>query len=767
MNDIAYRNTNKEKINCVVTDPVTMPDDGGNIPITFYYDACKASVDTEFVLYAIGTDRERISTETDENIILKFVSEGYGVCVADCSKMSSTSGSLLDWSLQSIVGKLCRGELFSEDMPFNSGKTYTAFLVPAGYYLSRNHVFWSFDKHSADGTLDEIVNVWNNDFRSSMGESVVCWVDDNGKRKSVQDAFDGSAPIWLDSDGNHNPEGKYIRIKHTKALDVCDCIKPDDDMISLDLEMNIYSPGKPKRRVPVMCLSNSTTSIEECPLTEDRPHFHGFLMRGYAGVVYDYGYAPMARGDHWGYFDGDLPKGVTGDQVTYSMQFYNNVFIATAAMRYVRYLSLTDKRFDFDIDAIGVMGNSKGGWTAFLGRPEPLNYSLHRYIKNHHGETRYDVGKKDAAGAVRGGEEQPYKMYEGKEISSQANFVFPSCGGHPADVTSGHSPMFVPCHYKDRSGYVEMSDFVNLCREHDVPALETTLVLGHTQCYGKDTRYGFESYDVLFDFAGFFLKDEGAKALYCTADENGVHIKFTGVLSQIEAEEIKLICHSEQVGAQAKASFGGTMWTFVPEKSGRITVIIPEKYCGAYIASTDELTFDYVGKKTIEAEYELVFEGTLSELDTTCGELLEMSDIIAPDGKKAAEVVVRLNDNEYFNRQFYSNHFVLGNENASIITVNNLAQSCGVYRLHITVRDAFSRDIQLRIPSMGDREREFFDFNRAIKNYTTKKDEQCELTFDFAIENPEIQNQLQIAVASAGNTGAPVCFEDIKIYKLV
>ena len=54
MNDIAYRNTNKEKIDYVVTDPVTMPDDGGNIPITFYYDACKASVDTEFVLYAIA-----------------------------------------------------------------------------------------------------------------------------------------------------------------------------------------------------------------------------------------------------------------------------------------------------------------------------------------------------------------------------------------------------------------------------------------------------------------------------------------------------------------------------------------------------------------------------------------------------------------------------------------------------------------------------------------------------------------------------------------
>ena len=767
MKSTAYQNTNNINLHCTVTKPATVCDDGGDICLTFYYAAPKVSDITEFILYVTGTDCECISTETDDNIIGTFVSDGYCVCVADYSRWDSPSGSRLDWSLQRLVSKLSHGELFAPGMPFENDKTHMAFLVPAGYYLSRSHVFWSFDKHSADGTLEEIVDVWNNDFRSSMGESVVCWVDDSGNRKSVQNAFDGSAPIWLDSEAKPDPDGKYIRIKHTKATAISDCIKPDGEMISLDLAMNIYYPVKPKRKVPVMCLSNSTTSIADCPLTEDRPHFHGFLMRGYAGVVYDYGYAPMARGDHWGYFDGEHPKGVTGDQVTYSMQFYNNVFIGTAAMRYVRYLSLTDKRFDFDIDAIGVMGNSKGGWTAFLGRPEPLKYSPHRYIKNHHGETRYDAGKREADGLIRGGEEQPYMMYEGRKILSRANFIFPSCGGHPADVTSGHSPMFVPCHYKDRSGYVEMSDFVNLCRVHDVPALETTLVLGHTQCYGKDTRHGFDSYDVLFDFAGFFLKGEKAKALYCTADENGVHIKFTGVLSQIEAEEIKLICHGEQVEAQAKASFGGTMWTFVPECCGRITVIIPEKYCGAYIASTDELTFDYVDKKTIEAEYELVFEGTLSEFDTTCGELLEMSDIIAPDGKKAAEVVVRLNDNEYFNRQFYSNHFVLGNENASIITINGIVQESGVYRLHMAVRDEFSRDIQLRIPSMGDREKEVFDFKRAIQNYTTKKNEPAEFVFDFAIGNIETCNKLEIALASAGNLEAPVHFEDVKIYRRI
>jgi len=314
---------------------------------------------------------------------------------------------------------------------------------------------------------------------------------------------------------------------------------------------------------------------------------------------------------------------------------------------------------------------------------------------------------------------------------------------------------------------VEMSDFVNLCREHDVPALETTLVLGHTQCYGKDTRYGFESYDVLFDFAGFFLKGEGAKALYCAADKSGIHIKFTGIISQTEAKQVKFICHGKMVESEAKASFGGTMWSFAPKYSGSVTVKIPEKYLGAYIAFQDELTFDYVDKNNAEIECESVFEGTLSDLDTTWGELLEISDVITPWCKKTLKVVAKLNTSEYFNREFYSNHFVLGNENASIITVNGIVQDSGLYRLHMMVRDEFSRDIQIRVPSMGDRKREIFDFNRSMRNYTTKKNELCELIFDFTIENIKVCNKLEISVASAGNIEAPVYFGDVKIYKRI
>ena len=68
---------------------------------------------------------------------------------------------------------------------------------------------------------------------------------------------------------------------------------------------------------------------------------------------------------------------------------------------------------------------------------------------------------------------------------------------------------------------------------------------------------------------------------------------------------------------------------------------------------------------------------------------------------------------------------------------------------------------------MGDRKREIFDFNRSMRNYTTKKNELCELIFDFTIENIKVCNKLEISVASAGNIEAPVYFVDVKIYKRI
>ena len=91
-----------------------------------------------------------------------------------------------------------------------------------------------------------------------------------------------------------------------------------------------------------------------------RPHMTGFLMQGYAGVVYDYCYAPMGRDDHYGWWAGcEL-----GDKMA---SLYN-----TAAVRKLRLMSYENhEKYKFDNDRFGAMGHSKSGIAYVLGSPEP------------------------------------------------------------------------------------------------------------------------------------------------------------------------------------------------------------------------------------------------------------------------------------------------------------------------------------------------------------------------------------------------------------
>ena len=753
------------------------------IDLSFYYDNERKEYQggingTPFILYVTGTNTERLGTASDNEIIEGFLREGYAVCVADYQNCNNVKCPELDYSVQNLLTRLRTGELFEENTPFFGKKCELAFLVPAGFSLARNHVFWSFDKHGADGTLEEIVNIWNHDFRSVKGEKLIYWVDCNGNRKSVQPAFDRTEPVWTDQNGIPDQNGKYIRIKYTEAQTVADCTKADGSPLNMDLAMNIYYPVRPKRKVPVMCLASSADTLAACAAKSDRPHFHGFLLRGYAGVVFDYGYTPMARGDHYGYFDGNNSQGhITGDNVTYSLQFYNGTAINTAAMRYVRYLAETNNTFAFDTNAIGVIGNSKGGWTAFLGQEFPENHTPHRYFKEHQGESRYENGKTEPDGSIRGGEEQPFLKVNNKNLPSRADFIYAGCGGHNSDIFPGHSPMYISCHYNDLSGYENSSSFVSLCRDCNVPAVVSCLDLGHTLCYGNDTRYGFDSYNALFDTAGFFLNGNAVKILYHTIDDSGLHIKFTGSVSRNEINRIRLYNNDgNEVFAEKASSFGNTLWTFTPEREGTITVTVPAKLCGengAFLGT--DTTFEYI-QPEIRHQNALATEKKVQDTDLThCivryGEYLMPCEEIFPDYNKVVKIVVTTNISrdgkaQFLNDEFYPNHAFYRGDNGNKIIVENIlgqegfteADSGRRFRILVSVFDTVSRDIQLSLSSGYSMEEKVFDLNKAIRNFYTKKDKWCDLELDYTVSEPfeKGAKKLVIAVSSTGASEMPL-----------
>jgi len=562
--------------------------------LTVLYDKSKGNIKngyvepTPIIIYTIGTKIERIGTFSDEKIISGMLDRGYVVCLLDYLENEKAVPPALDWSVQKLRQKVISGEVFDGAEGFPKGRYLETFVVPAGYDVSLGNVYWQFDKHGTDGTLERIVEIWNNDFRGVHGNRFVKWVDKSGARKETQPAHDGSLPVWYDEKGNEDENGQYIKIKHTKANDVSDCAKPDGSMIDLKLYMHIIYPTAPAKKVPVMCHASSFEHIAQGTSNEVRPHLNGFVFNGYAGVAYDYGYTPMARLDHYGYFDGNSREGcVTGDNVTYSMKFYNH-HIDLAAMRYLRYLSMSDSTFAFDKDAIGVYGNSKGGCQTYLGAEDPSLFPHSRIFTGHHGETRYENGKTETVGDIFGGEEQPWLSYNGEKISSRANFVYSGCGAVTGAIKEGHSPMFVACNRMDSSCYGVSNAMVNLGRIYDIPTMWLEIPVNHNLVYGEDTLYSVDSYKAFFDFAGYYLKDDAVKVVGArTAKYTFPYAAILLFSGGVDESEIAKITIKNSKGEDVKCSvvgkFGGLEWTFTPENADfneTYTINVPETLVG-------------------------------------------------------------------------------------------------------------------------------------------------------------------------------------------
>ncbi len=584
------------------------------VEITVYFDSVSGSAKpgyngTPVILYVVNAGFERVGTESDVKIIKSMLERGYAVAVLDYLNDPRAESPALDYSTQLLRAELIEGAFFRDIAAFPSGSYYESLIVPAGCDVLYNEVYFELDKHGTDGTLEKIVNVWNNDFRKYKQDTVVKWVYGDGTRKPTQNGFDGSSPVWYsDAEGKiaDSANGQYIKINYTKAEEITDCVKKDGSPIDLNLYIHVIYPVNPADEVPVMALMSSAGHLISGATNTERPQLNGFLFNGYAGVIFDYPFVPMCRNDHYGYFDGSSGDGksVTGDNQSYAVYTYNAAQTATAAMRYIRYLSLSEHTtYKFNNERIGIFGISKAAWMTFLGSPvlreelitresgmsdaevaEAVNRKINSFYQNlylpgHSGESRYDNGKTESytknGATIDGGELQPWASYNGAEISSGAEFIYSSCGAAVDYIGPGYSPMFITVNLQDNynTGYNMQNILVNLCRVHDVPALWFEADIAHTFANGTDHIYGVDTYDAFMRFADYYLKDAPVSVAYVSPSDKSmdvsvgspITVKFMG---EVSASEIEKVTVSDTDGNILKgkwsSSYGNTEWTFSP-----------------------------------------------------------------------------------------------------------------------------------------------------------------------------------------------------------
>ncbi|MBQ9069742.1 MAG: Ig-like domain-containing protein [Clostridia bacterium] len=602
----------------------------GDYQYTMYYDKEKGPITVDYngtpiIIYTVNHPKiERVGTDEDVEIIQSMLNNGYVVVVLDYLESDKAVSPAIDYSTQLFRANLVYGwgEIFTNKTLFPEGNYRENFLVPSGCNVLLNQVFWETDKHSVNGTFNKIVENWNSDFRATKGNNLVRWMHTDGTRKAVQNDFDGNEPLWYNANGKVDANGEYTYIKFTKAEVVTDCINPDGTPLNMDLHMHIVYHTNPENPVPVMALANSSGYLTTCMTNEDdlRPHSNGFLYAGYSTAVYDHLWEPMGENTSWGYYDG--AKGVSKDHMNYSLNIYNDKLVNTAAMRFLRYTSLSGgDTYNFNTEKIGVYGNSKGGWFNFLGEAiiqtplvkntdaytsideleDAISFELEklpadRMYDGHHGETRYSVGAEAVSGdgvTFAAGEKQPWLTYNGKEIISGCQVTIPENGGSEEDITEGHMPIFVTSNLADYldAHYGVTLRIYNVCRELNLPLLHFELPIGHTLPSGQDINHNVDSYDALMKFVNYYLKNAPINVAYVTPMNNAgkvrvtdkITVAFTGQAELEDVQKITVTAGEDTVSGSWEKSFGGVVWTFTPDAlSGntKYTLTVPAGFSG-------------------------------------------------------------------------------------------------------------------------------------------------------------------------------------------
>ncbi len=181
----------------------------------------------------------------------------------------------------------------------------------------------------------------------------------------------------------HMRTGQPKKVKDITATTIDDCVKPDGTPIDLDLRMDIIYPSRPESEVPVMILASSAETRVDSWSASLRPHLTGYLFSGYAGVVYDHPYVPMARDDHYGYFDGTVNR----TQRVYADGLYRRKGADGGDSPYPLFGGRGTEKYKFNKDKFGGYGHSKGAWVYLLGLPHPELEDENLYFYGHHGET--------------------------------------------------------------------------------------------------------------------------------------------------------------------------------------------------------------------------------------------------------------------------------------------------------------------------------------------------------------------------------------------
>ena len=266
-------------------------------------------VSTPVAFYLQHLPVERIGTDPDSQIIADLEADGFIVILVDCSVFPTTSPELETALVEyHRTTPFILNQYESEQISIDY---HRIFYVPAGYRIARDIPVWNIKDHGAEGSIQRIMQVYNDVVVPEFGATPVTNPDDMV-----------------------GPNGEPF--EYNLYLDV---VYPSGNLDKkVPLFIN-FSSNTPRQRP-----FNPTNSLEVVYRNIFR---FGFLLDGYAIAHADHNYLPMSRHEHYNLLS------------PYSMDSFNGLASTTA---YIRYLNMHANQFNLN-GKIAAMGISKASYS--------------------------------------------------------------------------------------------------------------------------------------------------------------------------------------------------------------------------------------------------------------------------------------------------------------------------------------------------------------------------------------------------------------------
>ncbi len=274
------------------------------VPLKIYYagNITENPAGDEVIVYLKNKVWERVGQEADLSILQDYIQKNFIVITVDYGNDPKAVSPYFDADLDAIMKAVFGFRTPSLLSDINLlPREFRCFFLPEGYRLATNLTYWEIDKHAVEGTMEFIMESYNEDVVS-----------------------------------------KYPGLKKVKTPS--EMVDKKGNPFDYAIKMDIVYPSQPKRKLPVIFFSDYFAARNPNSSPENYlPHFAGFTTRGYIYADIGHCYNPCVP--HFFHF------------IKFTLDHENGYACYTAAIRYLR--AHADK-YGIESGNIGGAGISKG-----------------------------------------------------------------------------------------------------------------------------------------------------------------------------------------------------------------------------------------------------------------------------------------------------------------------------------------------------------------------------------------------------------------------